>query len=315
MNKKRRIIGIAAAILLAVVGTVSLVGYVSSAKDDAVAAEELVDVYVVERFVPKGADADTISESVVLEAIPARLRQDGVLTDLDGIGENVAATDLQPGDQLLAARLATKGGVIGEIDDKVQVSARLDAERAVGGALQKGDLVGVYLSFEPFDVISTFVVDSDGNPAPIVVPRAGDDEESPDTESTDTGTDGERQWLPEKSPNMTSMEFHHVLVTNVQTVDTPVRPVDDDDEDAEIEQVSGTQYVVTLALSPEESERFVFANEFGEVWLSIEPASVADDGTRIVDVGEVFDTDDAADDDSDDEAEADDDDDDSEGSE
>jgi hypothetical protein len=39
-----------------------------------------------------------------------------------------------------------------EVTDKVQISALLEAERAVGGALKKGDLVGVYLSFDPFDV-------------------------------------------------------------------------------------------------------------------------------------------------------------------
>ena len=52
--------------------------------------------------------------------------------------------------------------------------------------------------------------------------------------------------------------------------------------------MSGTQYVVTLALSPEQSERFVFATEFGQVWLSIDPATVADDGTRLVTLGNVY---------------------------
>ena len=65
--------------------------------------------------------------------------------------------------------------------------------------------------------------------------------------------------------------------------------VGDDVEDATgIAQVTGTQYVVTLALSPEQSERFVFATEFGHVWLSIEPASVDDDGTRPVTLGNVY---------------------------
>ena len=55
-----------------------------------------------------------------------------------------------------------------------------------------------------------------------------------------------------------------------------------------IAQVTGTQYVVTLALSPEQSERFVFATEFGKVWLSLDPASVADDGTRPVTLSDVY---------------------------
>ena len=88
---------------------------------------------------------------------------------------------------------------------------------------------------------------------------------------------------------MTRLEFQHVLVTNVQTTNEPVMPdeTDEDDEDA-VEQVTGSQYVVTLALSPEQSERFVFATEFGHVWLSNEPATVSDDGTRLVTLGNVY---------------------------
>ena len=82
--------------------------------------------------------------------MPARLRQDGAIIDLESVGSFVAATDLQPGDQLLAARLALPDQVTAEVTDKVQVAALLEAERAVGGAIQKGDLVGVYLSFDPF---------------------------------------------------------------------------------------------------------------------------------------------------------------------
>ena len=152
MKNKRRIIGILAAVILATIGTVALVGYVQSAKDKAVAQEALVEVYVVDKVVPKGAAAETIKASVSVEQIPARLEQPGAITDLKEVGANVAATDLQPGDQLLAARLVPKEQVSEEVKDKVQISAMLTPERAVGGSLKKGDLVGVYLSFDPFSM-------------------------------------------------------------------------------------------------------------------------------------------------------------------
>ena len=106
MTNKRRIIGIALAAMLALIGTAALVGYVNSARDDAVADEELVDVYVVDQRVPQGAEPDTIASSVSVEQVPARLRQPGAITDLDDVGDRVAAAELQPGDQLVAARLA-----------------------------------------------------------------------------------------------------------------------------------------------------------------------------------------------------------------
>jgi pilus assembly protein CpaB len=281
MNNKRRIIGIVAATVLALIGTLALVTYVRSATDDAVADETLVDVYVVDEFVPKGAEPDTIMSAVSVEQVPARLVQAGALTDLEQVGEQVAASDLQPGDQLLAARLAAKDRVTEEVTDKVQVSALLEAERAVGGALKKGDLVGVYLSFDPFDVnVSGQDFETEGGaPTEVSALLAPTDEPATDPEATDT--------LPKKTPNVSRLEFRNVLVTNVQTTSAPVTRDDEDDEPTVV-QVSGTQYVVTIALSPEQSERFVFAKEFGKVWLSLDPATVADDGTRPVTLANVY---------------------------
>lgn len=272
MKNKRRITGILAAMLLAIIGTVALVGYVQSAKDKAVASEALVDVYIVDKLVPKGAEPATIKSSVSLEHVPTRLKQSGALTDLDAVGANVAATDLQPGDQLLAARLIAKEQVSAEVSDKVQISIVLAAERAVGGSLQKGDLVGVYLSFEPF------ALDEAGQSSAIT-PTAADV-----TDATPTTVDAQK-----KTPNTSRLEFQHVLVTNLQTTNAPVNADAKDTKDTKVvEQVTGSQYVVTLALSPEQSERLVFASEFGHVWLSNDPASVSDDGTRLVTLGNVY---------------------------
>lgn len=287
MKNRRRIIGIVAAIVLAVVGTISLVGYVQSAKDDAVSQEALVDVYVVDEFVPKGADPGTIRASVTVERVPARLVQADAVTDLEIVGEQVAAADLQVGDQLVAARLAAEDVVTTEISDKVQVSALLEAERAVGGVIRQGDLVGVYLSFDPFEIDDSGIVDFEDtgvefDPAETDVAAAVAAVEETGEDAIDDEDDG-----PGNTPNVSRLEFQNVLVTNVQTINPPVSPTDEDDG-APIAQVTGTQYVVTLALSPEESERFVFATEFGHVWLSLDPATVADDGTRPVTLGDVF---------------------------
>ncbi len=264
MNNRRRILGMLGALVLAIVGTVALVAYVQEAKDRAVADEALVDVYVVDELVPQGAEADAIRAAISLGQVPARLKQPGAVTDLSVLAGNVAATDLQPGDQLLAARLVPREQLVTEVTDKVLIAAKLSVERAVGGSLQAGDLVGVYLSFDPFEL------SDDGENA---------------SSGGGSGTTEDTSAVPEKSPNMTRMEFQHVLVTDVRTTSTPVAPASGEGGPA---QVSGLEYVVTLALSPEQSERFVFATEFGHVWLSKDPASVSDDGTRLVTLGNVY---------------------------
>jgi pilus assembly protein CpaB len=281
MKNKRRIVGLVAAMLLALVGTVSLVAYVRSAKDQAVAQEELVDVYVVDEFVPKGADPDTIKSSVDIEQVPARLIQTGAVTNLDAIGDQIAASDLQPGDQLLTARLGLEETVSDEITDKVQISTLLEAQRAVGGAIQKGDLVGVYVSFDPFD--------SDVSGEPV---EAVDTAEAAALDAFGSvpaeAASSEESIGSAMTPNLSRLEFRNVLVTNVQTTSEPVTSSTEGDDEPTIAQVSGTQYVVTLAMSPEESERFIFATEFGRVWLSLDPAGVGDDGTRPVTLANMF---------------------------
>ena len=281
MKNKRRIVGLVAAMLLALVGTVSLVAYVRSAKDQAVAQEELVDVYVVDEFVPKGADPDTIKSSVDIEQVPARLIQTGAVTNLDAIGDQIAASDLQPGDQLLTARLGLEETVSDEITDKVQISTLLEAQRAVGGAIQKGDLVGVYVSFDPFD--------SDVSGEPV---EAVDTAEAAALDAFGSvpaeAASSEESIGSAMTPNLSRLEFRNVLVTNVQTTSAPVTSSTEGDDEPTIAQVSGTQYVVTLAMSPEESERFIFATEFGRVWLSLDPAGVGDDGTRPVTLANMF---------------------------
>ena len=82
---KRKIIGVLAALVLAGIGTTALVVYVESAKDEAVAAEALVDVYVVSETIPKGTPAGEITQSVEATQVPARVLVDDAVTDLDGL--------------------------------------------------------------------------------------------------------------------------------------------------------------------------------------------------------------------------------------
>jgi pilus assembly protein CpaB len=252
MKNRRRVMGIGAAVVLAGLGAAGLVGWAHGTRADAEDQQSLVPVVIVDKQVPQGADAATIAAATHQGTVQLKYRQSGALTSEAQIGNQVAAATLEPGDQLVAARLAAK--VENAVPaDKVQISTQLTPERAVGGILKPGDTVGVYLSFDPFD---TNVQD----PPP--------------------GT-------PTKTPNTTHLEFQHVLVTNVQTTTEPVLD-DKDSTDAKMEQITAGQYIVTLALTPAQSERFVFATEFGHVWLANEPATVSEDGTALVTLGNVY---------------------------
>jgi pilus assembly protein CpaB len=252
---KRKIIGFLAALVLAGIGTAALVVYVESAKDRAVASEALVDVYVVDKTISKGTAVDDIAKSVKVTQVPAKVVVDDAVSDLDDLDKDlVAAVDLQAGEQLLTNRLVAPSRLSHAAVPKglQELTVPLEPSRAVGGALQVGDTVGVVLSFEPFDL--------------------------PESE--------------DQSPNTSHLTFHKVEVTAVQFAegDGQTTATDDDksDDDAESEPAPANQVLVTLALSSPQVEQVVFAAEFGHIWLTAEGADASESGTRVVTLGRVY---------------------------
>ena len=149
----RRIIAATAAVLLAVLGAVLLVGYVGDADARARAGEELVDVLVVDSEVAGGTSADALGGSVSVEQVPERLLADGAVTDLAELAGQVSTASLLPGEQLVAGRFASPAslapaGTVLAPDGMVEISVSLDAQRAVGGVLEAGDVVGIQLTNE-----------------------------------------------------------------------------------------------------------------------------------------------------------------------
>jgi pilus assembly protein CpaB len=254
---KRKIIGVLAALVLAGVGTAALVAYVDSARNEAVASEALVDVYVVDKAIPKGTPVETITHSVKATKVPAKVLAQDAVTDLHGLGKDLtAAVDLESGEQLLSSRLvpASKLSRASVPAGLQEMTVSLDPTRAVGGALSVGDTVGVVLSFEPFDV-----------------PHSED-----------------------KTASMTHLTFHKVVVTAVQFAEGDGGSADasttdkSSDKGTKAEPAPTSQVLVTLALSSPQVEQVAFAAEFGHIWLTAENAQASESGTRVVTLGEAY---------------------------
>ena len=253
----RKITGILLAVLLATVGTFALVAYVQSAKDEAVAGERQVDVLVVRDRIRKGATLDEIRGAVGTSEVQAKVRPKDAVADLADLDEAlVAAVDLEPGEVLLRSRLVGAEDLArAAVPEGMQeLTVALEPERAVGGSLGAGDTVGVVLSFEPFE--------------------------------RDEAQGGG------KTPNMSHLTFHKVVVTSVQfdpnESATPLTGDEGDEDEEEVERAPSNRLLVTLALTSPQVEQVVFAAEFGHIWLTAEPTDADESGTRIVTLGEVY---------------------------
>ena len=148
---KRRVVAAVMAMLLAVVGGVLLLAYVSGADRRAMADLAPVSVLVVTKAVPEGATAGEITDSVEVRQLPSVAVAPDATASVGELGNLVTTTALQPGEQVLRSRLADpavleagKGLVVPP--GMHEVSIALQPQRAVGGQLTPGDTVGVFLS-------------------------------------------------------------------------------------------------------------------------------------------------------------------------
>lgn len=150
---KSRLVAGAGALVAAILGVVLVISYANGADARAQAGMKPTDVLVVTKPIPQGTSAASISGSVQLKSLPSDAVAPTALHSLDGMSGKVVSAAMQPGEQLLSDHLAdpstlTAPGSVAVPAGLQQVSFSISADRAVGGKLQAGDTVGVFLSFD-----------------------------------------------------------------------------------------------------------------------------------------------------------------------
>jgi pilus assembly protein CpaB len=152
---KSRLLGGLAALLLAVIGAILLFVYVQGASARAQEGLEPVNVLVVTEQVPAGTKTSDLAGKVRAAAVPKSAVPEGALATLDQQLGKVTAVGLEPGEQLLGARLVDPRdlapGTVPVPDGLEEVTLLLSPERILGGRLEAGDTVTIYSSFEKED--------------------------------------------------------------------------------------------------------------------------------------------------------------------
>ncbi|MBG6189174.1 pilus assembly protein CpaB [Arthrobacter sp. CAN_A212] len=244
---KSRIIGAIAAVVLAVIGAVLLVQYVSASEQRALAGTETQTVLVVRNgiSIPEGTTAEGIVELVSEEAVPAKVVPADAIVSLDQVAGLVTSVELVAGEQVLSSRFVdpaelSEDSVVEVPEGMQEVTILLEPQRAVGGQIRPGDTVGVFISLE-----------GGGEENPLAVSH---------------------------------LTLHKVLVTNVQGLP----------EQVEESNVPGStpipagSVLVTVARPAPDAEKVVYGQEFGRIWLSKEPATATEDGTRPITADEIY---------------------------
>ncbi|MDH3730685.1 MAG: RcpC/CpaB family pilus assembly protein [Acidimicrobiia bacterium] len=260
MNK--RLIGMVVSVALAAIGTFSLLTYVKGADERALAGEETVEVLVVDTMVAKGTPISEVAKAVTTEWVPVKVRAEGSVSTLNNLSGTVAAVDLLPGEQVVAARFVNPVDLAAETivaipDGLLEVTIALDPQRAVGGQPLPGDLVAVVASFN--DVATE----------PVEEP------------STPIGITTQEEEAAVATLAATHIILHKVLIANVQANEQLARAEQADATEVGFAAAPTGSLLITFAVSAPDVEKLVFAAEHGRIWLAREPADAPEDGTSV----------------------------------
>ncbi len=245
-----RIILLIVAIILGVIAVVAVVSYISSIRTSVEEEVEKVEVLVAAQNIPKETPVETIiaADAVTTEAIPRKYLADGVLTTLDNYEGYVTAAPINKGEQITSTKFV-KPEQIGLAfmipGDMVAISIPVNEVIGVSNLINVGDKVNVIATFSP-----------------------PGEEAAEETEET----------LAEEV--VIEKEITKTLLWNVEVlyVGTRIIIVEEEEEAGEIpggetrkEIKESDIRTVTLAVTPEDSEKLVFTEEMGSVWLALLP--------------------------------------------
>ncbi len=151
---RRRIVLLAAALAVALLGTTIVFGYASKQGPEAAAAvgERQSKVLMAKAVIPAGTPGtQAIAKGMVaLADVPSRLVPPGALVDVVTVRDQVAAGEIQPGEILMPSRFVstTLAGSLDIPDDKVAISIEVADSQRVAGFVRPGLDVALFLTYD-----------------------------------------------------------------------------------------------------------------------------------------------------------------------
>ena len=250
-----RIILIIVAVIIAAVAVFAVISYTTSIRTTAEKEVEKIQVLVAAQNIPKESFVDSLisSKMVTLEAIPRKYLADNVLTSLDQYKGFVTISPTSKGEQITSTKFARPEqiGVAFTIpSDMVAISIPVNEVIGVSNLISVGDMVNVIATFKP------------------------------DQNTTSSTSSGE---VTETSSTTGELKepITKTLLWNVKVLYIGAHLVKASEEeqaldekltkDTKAETASLKIATITLAVSPEDSEKLVFSEEMGTVWLALLP--------------------------------------------
>jgi len=238
---KSKVVILVLALVMGALATFFAIRYLNSATQRLEAEAQPVEVLVAAEDIPRGMSAEELIEKelIVIREIPRMYVSSGAVSSVASIQGQVVSSPLSEGEQVTLTRFqypAQAGLSFGVPEGFVAVSIPSDAVKGVAGLLKPNDTVMVAATFKP-------------------------------------GPSGEEALTKILLPKARVLAVGSSVGVEVADEEDTVGGGLADRGGNDQEQVAST---VTLALTPADLEKLVFAEEQGSVWLALLPATATE---------------------------------------
>lgn len=272
---KLRITLLFLALILGAVAVFGVIAYINSVKASIEEEVEKVEVLVAAQNIPKEVPVETLIQEnlVVTEGIPRKYLAEGVLDSLDGYAGYVVANHINKGEQITTTKFAKpeEMGLAFVIPEgMVAVSIPVDEIIGVSNLINVGDRVNVITTFFPKEGAITYSEEMKSTGEGQLEGGEAEGEMPLVEETTEI----------EDSSIKIEKEITKTLLWNVEVLYIGTRAVTSTTTDqnsgflgaqSRSETQSAEIKTVTLAVTPEDSEKLIFSEEIGSVWLALVP--------------------------------------------
>ncbi|MBL7060641.1 MAG: Flp pilus assembly protein CpaB [Actinobacteria bacterium] len=271
------------AIFLGAISVILVIFYINNIRSSVEEDVEKVEVLVAVQNIPKETPVEVIIQNdyIITQPIPKKYLAGGVLTSLDSYKGYVVAAPINEGEQITSTNfikpedLGLTFIIPGEM---VAISIPVNDVIGVSNLINIGDKVNVIATFQPTqDELTVDLAETD-------TPLEDYGSESEESIETEEGVEFEEEIL-DLTEETICKEITKILLWNVEVLYIGTRTTANQ-EPTQDGEFMGSQTksdestkitTVTLAVTPEESEKLVFSEEMGTVWLALVPITGIDE--------------------------------------
>jgi len=294
---KIRIVLLILAVVFGIAAVFGVMIYLNNVRTSAEKENEMINVLVAVKTIPKDISAELLLSEKFIEKkqVPSKYIAEGALDSLDKFTGYITIEQISKGEQLTPLKLMKIEDVNLAFvvpDGLMAVSIPYDEIRGVSNYIKSGDKVSLIATFEPEK--DNILLTKEGLMSQILK-DSQDTTTSQDTADTqDTASDNGTTGFGFFSLSDTAKKAEEImgdneyvvypltkiLLWNVQVLSIGVNVISaPQSRDAEESGASAAAdssgpdvfKTVTLAVSPEQAEKLIFAQELGKVWFALMP--------------------------------------------